>query len=201
MTTAAAIIAGGRGTRLGGQVKGLITVDGRRIVDRQRDALAAVFAPVVVVAGDPASWRDCGLLVVPDRIADAGPLGGIDAALAHFAALKTDVDAVVCVASDMPFLNDGVLRLLREHQPDAAAVVPRVAGNAEPLLARYALSLSAAVAAHLADDDLAVHRWLAGVTVAWIDEVALRAVDPTLRSFFNVNTPADQEQAQSTGRR
>ncbi|HEY2903455.1 MAG TPA: molybdenum cofactor guanylyltransferase [Polyangia bacterium] len=199
--TAAAIIAGGRGTRLGGQVKGLITVDGRRIVDRQRDTLAAVFAPVVLVASDPAPWRDCGLVVVPDRVADAGPLGGIDAALAHFAAAKTEVDAVVCVAGDMPFLNEDLLRLLRDHQPDAPAAVPRVGENAEPLLARYALSLSAAVTARLAGGDFAVHRWLAGVAVAWIDEVALRAVDPSLRSFFNVNTPADQERAQTAGRR
>jgi molybdopterin-guanine dinucleotide biosynthesis protein A len=199
--TAAAIIAGGRGTRLGGQVKGLVTVDGRRIVDRQRDALAAVFANVVLVASDPAPWRDCGLLVVPDRVADAGPLGGIDAALAHFAAAKTDVDAVVCVAGDMPFLNEGVLRLLRDHQPAALAVVPRLDGNAEPLLARYALSLAPSVAGRLASGDFAVHRWLEGVAVAWIDEAALRAVDPTLRSFFNVNTPADQERAQTAERR
>ncbi|MEA2696045.1 MAG: molybdenum cofactor guanylyltransferase [Myxococcales bacterium] len=196
--SAAAIIAGGRGTRLGGLAKGLITVDGQRIIDRQRQALQAVFAHVVVIANDPVVWRDIGLPVVADRVADAGPLAGIDAALAALADRATDV---VCVAADMPFLESDLLRLLRDHAPGADAVVPRVAGNPEPLLARYAVRLSPMIAAQLGSGDFAVHRFLRRLPVIWLDEPALRAVDPSLRSFTNVNTPADWKAAEAVDRR
>ena len=39
-----AILAGGLGTRLGGARKGLLTVGGRRILDRVAEALGAVIA-------------------------------------------------------------------------------------------------------------------------------------------------------------
>jgi molybdopterin-guanine dinucleotide biosynthesis protein A len=130
-------------------------------------------------------------------VADAGPLAGIDAALAALADRATDV---VCVAGDMPFLQQDLLRLLRDHAPGADAVVPRLDGNPEPLLARYAVRQSALVAAQLASGDFAVHRFLQHLTVTWLDELALRAVDPSLRSFTNVNTPADWKAAQSPGR-
>jgi molybdopterin-guanine dinucleotide biosynthesis protein A len=153
---------------------------------------------VVVIANDPVAWHDIGLPVVADRVADAGPLAGIDAALAALAHRATDV---VCVASDMPFLEPDLLRLLRDHAPGADAVVPRLADNPEPLLARYAVRLSPMIAAQLSSGDFAVHRFLQRLPVIWLDEPALRAVDPSLRSFTNVNTPADWKAAEAPDRR
>ena len=193
---AVAIIAGGRGARLGGQVKGLLVVDGQRIVDRQRAALGALFDRVIIVANDPEPWRDTGLTVVGDRWPDAGPLAGIEAALAH---LAPDADSVVCVAGDMPFIEPAVLRLLRDAPPDTDAVVPRVGGQSQPLLARYGTRLQPLIAARLAASRRAVHRLFDEVKVTWLDEAALRAVDPALRSLRDVNTPADLDRARAPG--
>jgi molybdenum cofactor guanylyltransferase len=185
----AAIIAGGQGTRLGGVAKGLLAVGGRRIVDRQLEVLRPLFARVVLVASDPGPWAALGLPIVPDRVpSGAGPLAGIDAALA---ALAPAEEAVVCVGGDMPFLTADALALLRDHAPAAPAVAARVGGLPEPLFARYARSCAPLVAAALAAGRFKAAALLDDLAVEYLDEPALRAVDPTLRFLTNINTPAD----------
>jgi len=71
---AAAILAGGSGSRMGaGVVKGLLPVGGQRIIDRQLAVLRPLFSEVLIAANDPEPWADLGLRVVPDRIV-SGPL-------------------------------------------------------------------------------------------------------------------------------
>lgn len=187
MSVAAAIVAGGKAERLGGQPKGLIQIEGRRIVDRQLEALRSVFDRVFMVANDPAPWGGLGLQLVPDRVPGAGPLAGLDAALA---ALAPTQEAVVCVAGDMPFLDARALTLLRDHPP-AQAVVPRVAGHPEPLFARYARTCAPVVTRALAEGRLKTMAILDELAVAYVEEPVLRAVDPALRFLTNINTPDD----------
>jgi molybdopterin-guanine dinucleotide biosynthesis protein A len=190
---AAAVIAGGRGERMGGAVKAALVVDGRSIAERQIEALRREFARVLVVANEPGPWSGLGVEIIPDRRAGAGPLGGIEAALAA----TRSQPGVVCVAGDMPFLPPGLLALLRDRAPEADAVAPRVAGRPEPLLARYAGRCLPVVEAALARGENAVHALLASLDVAWIDEAELRAVDPTLSALTNINTPEDLARAGS----
>lgn len=190
---AAAIIAGGKGARMGGAVKGLLEVAGRRIIDRQLAALRPLFPRVFVVANDPAPWSDLAVEVVPDRaLAGSGPLAGLDAALA---ALAPGEDAVVCVAGDMPFLGAAALTLLRDHCPDAQAVVPRVATHPDPLFARYHRSCAAPIAAAVAEGRLKTSAILAELAVVYLDEPTLRAADPQLLCLINLNTPEDLARA------
>jgi molybdopterin-guanine dinucleotide biosynthesis protein A len=189
VTVAAAILAGGKAQRLGGQPKGLLEVGGRRIVDRQRQALGAVFARVFIVANDPGPWRDLGMAIVPDGVPGAGPLAGLDAALG---ALVAGEEAVVCVAGDMPTLHPALLALLRDHP--GPVVVPRPRGQPEPLCARYGRSSAPVVAAALAAGRLRMTDLCAALDAQYLDEPVLRAVDPALASFTNVNTPEELEQ-------
>jgi len=117
--TAAAILAGGRATRLGGALKPLLVVGGQRIIDRQLAVLRPLFDQIVLITNDPAPFADLDLPLLPDRQPGKGPLAGIDAALAHFAALP-----VVCLAGDLPFLNPALVQHLRDAPP-ALALVPR----------------------------------------------------------------------------
>jgi molybdopterin-guanine dinucleotide biosynthesis protein A len=188
---AGAIVAGGLATRLGGVAKSSLVVGGRSIAERQLEALRATFPRVLVVANDAGPWAGLGVEVVADRFVGAGPLAGVHAALVATAAHA----GVVCVAGDMPFVAPGLLALLRDHAPASAAVVPRVAGRPEPLLARWSREALPLVEARLAAGERAVHAVFAALATAWLDEPALRAVDPTLRSFANVNTPEELRRA------
>lgn len=192
---AAAIIAGGAATRLGGLPKSALVVDGRSIAERLLEALRATFPRVLVVANDPAPWAGLGVEVTPDVHRGAGPLAGIHAALTATAAHA----GVVCVAGDMPFVEPRLLELLRDHAPGADAVVPRLVqrfeGRPEPLLARWSGACLPVIEARLAAGARAAHGVFDVVRTVWLDEPALRAVDPALRSFTNVNTPEELRRA------
>jgi molybdenum cofactor guanylyltransferase len=192
---AAAIIAGGAATRLGGIAKSGLVVAGRTIGARLLEALRDTFPRVLVVANEAAPWAELGVEVVKDVHRGAGPLAGVHAAL-----LATKAHAgVVCVAGDMPFVAPALLALLRDHAPEADAVVPRVVGRPEPLLARWGAACLPVVEARLVAGERAVHAALAAVRTAWLDEAALTAVDPGLRSFVNVNTPEDVRRLEGEG--
>jgi len=184
--TAAAILAGGRATRLGGALKTLLVVGGQRIVDRQLAALRPLFGEVIIVTNEPSPFADLGVPLVPDRQPGKGPLAGLDAALAYFGGAS----AVVCLAGDMPFLRPALLRFLRDAGP-ALALVPRLGGRPDPLCARYDSAFAAHAGGALADGRLAMHALLAALPVTYVEEPELRRLDPALRTFINVNTPEE----------
>lgn len=180
-------------------MKPLIAIEGRRILDRQLAVLRGVFETIALVGGEtawlPAAATD--VPVIPDRAghrsgSGLGPLAGLDAALAW---LPSRFEAVVCVAGDMPFLSATVLARLRDA-PARLAVVPRHARGAEPLCARYGRALGPLVASELAAGRLSLHRLLSRLeetpgAVGWIEEDELRAMDPGLDGFHNINDPGD----------
>jgi molybdopterin-guanine dinucleotide biosynthesis protein A len=181
----AAILAGGRGERLGGATKALITVAGRRIVDRQLAVLQPI-ADEILLVGPAAELAGVAARLVPDLRPGLGPLAGLEAALA-----ATRAEQLLVVAGDLPALSARALALLVAAAPEADAVVPRVAGRAEPLHARYARRALPAVRASLDAGERALHRMLDRLNVAWIDEPALRAVDPELLTLADVDAPED----------
>jgi molybdopterin-guanine dinucleotide biosynthesis protein A len=185
----ALILAGGRGTRMGGRIKSLLSFEGSTILERQRTVLAPFVAQIVLSTADPAPFADTGLPIVIDAEPDRGPLAGIAAGLAF-----TRRSYLLVVAGDMPHLSpDAIAALLARRGPGVDAVVPRVRGLPEPLFALYgARCLDAARrrldAGRLKTSGLVTDE---GLTVAWLEEAALRAIDRELRCLHNVNAPAD----------
>ena len=196
----AAILAGGKSTRLGGEPKGFLKIDGRRIIDHQLDLLRKFFHRIVIVANDQTPWVSLGLPLLADRHPGAGPLAGIEAALLS---LTDHQSAAVCLASDMPFINSEVIELLIGTAPHAPLVVPRIGGHAEPLCARYGRVCLPGIATALAENRLKTSAFLETAGTHWIDESIFRAADPALLSLENVNTPADYDRLDrsSGGRR
>jgi molybdenum cofactor guanylyltransferase len=189
----AAILAGGRASRLGGLAKGSLFVGGRPILERQLEALRPVFCRVIVIADEPGPWTAMGLHVVPDRVpGPSGPLAGIDAALS---ALLPHEAGVVCVGCDMPFLQTRALSLLRDTNPNAIAVAAKIGAFAEPLFARYSRDASKSVAKAATESNRAAHRLLESMGARWLDEATLRALDDDLTFLLNVNTPEDLARA------
>jgi molybdenum cofactor guanylyltransferase len=194
---AAAIIAGGPARRLGGATKPLLEIAGQAVADRQLAVLRPLFPRVLVVASEPAPWRARGVEVVADRVAGAGPLAGLSAALEAAA----DAESVVCLAGDLPFLSPALLTALRDRAPGAEALAPRPSGRAEPLCARYAVRARAVVDARLTGGLLALHELLEELATVWLDDAELAALDPARLSFVNLNTPDDLRRAEELARR
>jgi molybdopterin-guanine dinucleotide biosynthesis protein A len=185
---AAAILVGGRATRLGGVVKAHLRVGGERILDRQLAVLRPRFAAIALVAGDPAPFGADGLPIVSGEPPGAGPLGALAAALAW-----SPEERLFVVAGDMPYLDGGVVDLLcaRAAGPGADAAVPYVRTLPDPLHAVYRRACLPAIERRLAAGAFKVADLLGEIAVARVSEAELRARAPELRFLVNVNAPSD----------
>src|SRR5262245_45578611 len=126
----AAILAGGRARRLGGQDKSALIVDGVRILDRQIAALRPLTDTILLV-GYPGPVP-ASSVVVPDHRPGTGPLGAISTALRVAPSPR-----VLILAADLPFLTTAFLEFLAQADENADAVVPVTGGRWQPLCAMY----------------------------------------------------------------
>jgi molybdenum cofactor guanylyltransferase len=179
----AAILAGGRARRFEGRDKGALLVGGRRILDRQIDELRQLTDDILLVGGDQTEEAPTGLRRVPDRVPDAGPLGGLDAALA-----AARDDQVILVACDMPFITARFLERLVALSDSVDAVVPRTERGYHPLCAVYRRSCHPAVSRRLAERRLKMVELCEDLRVHVVDRehVVLFGGE---RLLANVNTP------------
>lgn len=173
-----------------GSDKGLLRIGGRRLTDIVLEAIRPLFADVVIVSNDPAVYEGIGAPVVPDRIPDKGPLGGLHAALCY-----SRFPYTFCIACDMPLVKPAVVAHLCALAPGYDAVVPEWGAGCEPLHAVYGQSCLPHVERMIRGDRLRVDELLSAVRVRRVAAEELRPLDPTLRSFTNVNTPDDLEVA------
>jgi molybdopterin-guanine dinucleotide biosynthesis protein A len=122
----AAVLAGGRGRRMGG-AKTLVKLDGEPLIARPIAAAAAAGLEVVVVAkaGSPLPQLDVPVWREPD--APVHPLLGI------VTALERAGRPVLAIACDMPYLTGELLARLAAG-PEAAV---RTAERVAPFPARY----------------------------------------------------------------
>lgn len=184
VSVSAAVMAGGKSRRMG-QDKAWIPFEGRPIVQRVIDVLHEVADEVFIVANDE-RYAELGLRVVPDRFPDGGALGGIATGVS-----SAQHERVLVAACDMPFLRADLWRLLIERAEDADAVVPRRGGQYETLHALYTKACLPFMERALGSGRMRVISFFGDVRVAEVGEADLRAVDPELRAFTNVNTPEE----------
>lgn len=149
---------------------------------------AAFDGPPLLVANAPEApgWRP-DLRAVPDVRPGLGSLGGI------YTAVVDTPAPVVCVAWDMPFVSEALLRRLADGLLEHDACLPESRGprGVEPLCAAYGPACREAIAQSLDEGDLraiAFHERIS-VGILPLSEVE-RFGDPELL-FFNVNTADD----------
>jgi len=162
------------------------------MVARTADAVRPWVDEVVVVSSRPV--ESAPARVIPDRVSGAGPLGGLDAALAE--AVRLDLGGVVLVACDLPLVTSAVVGALVSQLGDADAVAPaRAPSGVEPLCAVYRVGVRSAVEARLQGPDRSLHALFrdVGGRVAPVESFG----DQAGRAFLNVNTPSDVDRAEA----
>jgi len=181
------ILAGGRGSRLGGVDKAALDVNGRPLLEFILAALAPLAREILVVANDDRLADDPRLRVIRDPDPHAGVLPAL------LAALDTATsDLMLLVACDMPFVSRPLIEHLVELAAPYDAVVPKVDGFEQVMHAVYRVEpCRTAVRAALEQGRRRMIAFLDDVRTLMVDESDLRPYDPALRSFFNVNTPDD----------
>lgn len=175
------ILAGGLSRRMG-TPKALLDVAGRPMIARVADVVARVASTVTIVSDRPDEVAFLGLPVIPDLYREAGPLGGLHAALT-----AVQSRTLLLVSCDLPFLTADLFHgLLRAHG-GRPATVPRT-DRLHPTCALYDRSLV----------DLADRRLREGQRsmMGFLEEAGYDAVDVALmepsvdpRALTNVNDP------------
>jgi len=184
-----AILAGGRSSRMGTD-KSFVQVLGRPLIEDILAQAGGLGDETLIVTNRPDDYAYLGVPLFTDVLPDKGALGGLYSAL-HSATRRH----VLCIACDMPFVVRPLLDYLIQLMPTADAVVPRLAGEAEPFRAIYSRDCLGPIRAALDAGRMRVISFFPEVRVRFVDETEIDRFDPRHLSFFNVNTPDDLEQA------
>jgi molybdopterin-guanine dinucleotide biosynthesis protein A len=182
----AAILVGGRATRFGGRDKSALRIAGRSILERQIAEISKVTDDILLIGPPPQCDLPPFVRVVPDRVADSGPLGGLDAALAG----ARDHELLL-LACDMPCVTAALLEHLLASARDADIVVPRTERGYHPLCAAYTHACRPAVARRLAERRLSMVGLFEDVRVRVIERSEIERFGDPDQVLANVNTPAD----------
>lgn len=184
------ILAGGYGRRLG-RDKAALLLGGETLLERAIRRMAWLSDDLVVVTRPDQELAASTACVVHDRPGQSGVLAGIAAGLAA----SSHAWAFV-VACDMPFVNLDLVRYLAGLAAGYDIVVPRLPQGLEPLHALYSQCCLAAVERALYAGQQRVISFYPEVRVRYVSPDAMAPLDPELRSFFNINTPENLDQAQ-----
>ena len=153
---------------------------------------AALGEPPLLVANasDAATWRP-DLRTVADARPGLGALGGIYTAVVEAPA------PVVCVAWDMPFVSESLIRALAERLALHDAVLPESGGRrgVEPLCAAYGPACREAIADSLTTGDLRAIGFHDRIRVGILPLTEVRSLADPDFLFFNVNTADDLAKA------
>jgi len=175
------ILAGGRGSRLGGQDKGLLEWQGKPFIEHILQSIAPVAKNIMINANRNAEvYQQYGYPVISDDIDDyAGPLAGMLAALRS---AKTEY--VMTVPCDAPSTTPAMIdQFCDVHEKQHQKLY--VAGTDDGLQPVYAMihtSLIENLAQYLADGHRKTQGWLKD------NDAVVIHFDQQVTSFLNINT-------------
>lgn len=174
------ILAGGRGTRLGGRDKAWLLRGGVPQVVRVAQAFAGDCGVVLVSANrDLARHAALGLQAVPDRIAGIGPVAGLEALAAACATTW-----LLTLPVDVVDAGPGLLPALVRAAAVVDGAVAEDADGLQPLVALYrCAALRPAVAGAIAGGDYSVRAMQGRMRLARARVAGMR--------LGNLNTPED----------
>ncbi|NUS61163.1 MAG: NTP transferase domain-containing protein [Lysobacter sp.] len=171
------ILAGGRGTRLGGCDKAWIVRGGMPQVQRLAQRFERDVSQVLVSANrDLARFESLGYIAVPDRTPDLGPIGGLDALAA-----ACTTPWMLTVPVDLVFVNDCLVATLESAGGQGACIEDD--DGVQPLVALWNVEALRRSLASRDADDLSVQALQRGMSMPRIRLNGVR--------FGNLNTPDD----------
>jgi molybdopterin-guanine dinucleotide biosynthesis protein A len=188
----AAILAGGRSTRMGFD-KQLLTIDDRYIFESNLEQLNKEFDDIIVVTNTPELYASSDIRTASDTFRGVGPLAGLHAALSI-----SESEYVYLVACDMPVMNMKYAAYLKSRLTASPADVcaSRIGGRIETFNAFYSVKMLHELESVLSENaekgghspgiyDFITHH---DISLNIAEENEVRLIDPELDMFINLNT-------------
>jgi molybdenum cofactor guanylyltransferase len=189
MQVTGVVLAGGKSRRMG-RDKAFLPFGPGLLIERVIEVVQQVTAEVILITNTPEQYQRFGLPMFSDVMAQAGPLGGIYTGL-----ISAKTPYSLCLACDMPFVQATFLRFLCDTAAEADVVIPRNAGNFQPLCAVYSQVCREPIRHQVEAGRLKITGFFDQVRVRVIDGNLLARYDPYDIMFFNANTPQEYDEA------
>ena len=179
MKVSGIVLAGGKGSRMGGVDKGLQPLRGKPMAAWAIARLKPQVDEIVINANQNVEiYSAFGYRVVPDEIGGfAGPLAGLHAGLS--AATYPLAATVPC---DSPFLPGDLVSRLKENLKDHDLAVAKTGDQAHPVFVLLRTSLRKNLEAFLQGGGRKIDAWYASLKVVEVP------FDDEADAFRNINT-------------
>ncbi len=175
------ILAGGKGSRMGGVDKGLQAFRGKRLVDHVYERLAPQVGGIIINANqNHEEYKTFGVRVVSDAIGGfAGPLAGLHAGLSI--SKRPFLASVPC---DSPFLPTDLIERLYKRLDDAGAelAVAKTGDQPHPVFSLMRRGVLDHLTEFLKGGGRKIDAWYASLNVVEV------AFDDEPGAFSNINT-------------
>jgi molybdenum cofactor guanylyltransferase len=187
------LLAGGKSRRMGEDKRHLV-VGEQTLLERGLRVLQSIFQEVLVVIAQDSPPLSIDARVVRDLVPDCGSLGGLYSGL-----MQASTPYIFVVACDMPFLNQPVIDQFTSRTAIADIVMAKLDGRLHPMHALYSKPCLPALEQMIRARQLKIQAIVSELSlrVRYVTEADLLTIDPSGRSFYNVNTVADLEAARS----
>jgi molybdenum cofactor guanylyltransferase len=187
------LLAGGNSRRMG-EDKRYLVVGEQTLLERGLAVLRSIFQEVLVVIAQDSLPLNVDARVVRDLVPDCGSLGGLYTGLT-----QATTPYIFVVACDMPFLDPAVITQFTSRRASADIVMAKLAARLHPMHALYGKGCLPVLEQMIRARQLKIQEMLShpSLRVQYVTEADLLTIDPSGRSFHNVNTPADLEVARS----
>ncbi len=185
----ALILAGGENRRFLYH-KGLVEIEGKKLIEITSSLLKKYFHKVWLSTNSPEKYFYLGLPMIGDILHFRGPLTGIFSVLAC-----AGVPEVFVTACDMPFISDKIINLINSSYKGQDAVIPVFGGKPQPLIGVYSHKIKDLMEERIRYNRRAMRDLLQDIDVYYVPEQDILKVDPEGRSFVNINTREDLQRA------
>ena len=185
------LLAGGKSRRMGEDKRHLV-VGEQTLLERGLAVLRSIFQEVLVVIAQDSDPLGVDARVVRDLVPDCGSLGGLYTGL-----MQATTPSIFVAACDMPFLDRAVIAQFTSRRANADIVMAKLVGRLHPMHALYGKQCVPVLEQMIRARQLKIQEIAskASLRVHYVTEADLLTIDPSGRSFYNVNTLADLEAA------
>ena len=186
------ILAGGKGSRMGGVDKGLQAFRGKRLIDHVYERLVSQVGGVIINANqNQEEYKTFGVRVVSDAIAGfAGPLAGFHAGLS-----VSKRPLLASVPCDSPFLPADLVERLhaRLEETGAELAVAKTGDQPHPVFSLMRRGVLDHLNDFLKSGGRKIDAWYATLAVVEV------AFDDEAKAFSNINTREELNDWEAAG--
>lgn len=182
------ILAGGQGTRMGGD-KPLRMLAQERLIDRALRQASRWSQVIAVSVRDGSQVQPINAAMLTDERSVEGPLAGLIAALRF--GIENGAEHVMTIAADMPFLPIDLLERLIAAIDGHGCALASSGGHLHPVCGLWRTATRLEISRYAEEGGRSIRGFATRIGVQSVEWPA-QPVDP----FFNINTSEDLKEAE-----